>query len=83
MGSVQDKEVLENLIEIVRIRMIWINSRIKRWVKLANCFRCQQFGHRIGVCKPEDRAKSVGNVAVVSTRKVNAQMKLSVIMPSL
>lgn len=56
MVAIEDKESAEYLVKVGRIRIGWTNCRIKRWVRLERCFRCQQYGHRADQCKGEDRA---------------------------
>lgn len=55
MVATQDKDLAEKLIKMGRIRIGWVNCRVRKWVRLERCFRCQQYGHRTNDCKGADR----------------------------
>lgn len=43
------------LLETARIKIGWINSRIRRRVEVTRCFKCFGYGHRQSACPGPDR----------------------------
>ncbi|XP_046142341.1 uncharacterized protein LOC123987958 [Osmia bicornis bicornis] len=41
-----------------RIKIGWINCRVRRWAEVPKCFRCLAYGHTKRDCKGPDRSKA-------------------------
>lgn len=44
------------LVKIGRIKVGWVNCRVKERIEVVRCFRCLDFGHRVSGCKGPDRS---------------------------
>lgn len=51
------EEGLAKLLDVGRIRIGWVNFRIRLALKIVRCFKCLDFGHLARTCKGPDRSK--------------------------
>lgn len=49
-------EIAKALKALEKIRIGWLNCRIRRWERLDRCYRCHGIGITAGSCKTEDRS---------------------------
>ncbi|GJQ79440.1 hypothetical protein Trydic_g16299 [Trypoxylus dichotomus] len=45
------------LLKTARIKVGWVNSRIRKRLEVTRCYRCFGFGHRQATCSEPDRRK--------------------------
>lgn len=50
-------ELANRLIADGRVKIGWLNCRIKERIRVVRCYRCQEFGHIAAQCKGEDRGQ--------------------------
>lgn len=51
-----NEQEAEKLLQTARIRVGWINSRIRRRIYVTRCFKCIGYGHQARDCKGPDRS---------------------------
>lgn len=50
------KQVADDLAKSGRIKIGWVQCRIRKMINLVRCYKCLQFGHRTEECKGEDNS---------------------------
>ena len=51
-----NEQVANKLLETSRIKIGWINSRIRPRIVVPRCFKCLEYGHQARVCEGPDRS---------------------------